>query len=127
MKRFLIGAILAVALAAPMAACTTTGTVQLPAQVLQATKLALTTYADVFQPAVITYGRLPDCPAAALCKDRAILNKLKAADAAVTKTVVAVQPVLDGKLPDSGQVADALTAITSAEAAIAASPALAAK
>lgn len=107
-----------------LAACSTpTGGISSPG-VLKATQVALTTYADVYQPAVLAYGHLPTCPAAAICKDNAVLAKLKAADLAVTNTLVAARPILNGTLPDKGQLTDALVAIQQAEATIAGSGAL---
>lgn len=87
---------------------------------LKATKLALTTYADVYQPAVIAYGSLPACPGAVLCKNAATLTKMKAVDAAAVATITAAQGVLEGKSTDSGQLAQAQQAISVAEQQIAA-------
>lgn len=91
----------------------------------RAVQVALTAYADVYQPAVLVYGRLPACPAAtAVCHDSAVLAKLKAADLAVTASIVAAQGVLDGTATDTGQLTAALTAIQQAEVQIAGSGAL---
>lgn len=92
---------------------------------LQGTKLALTTYADVYQPAVITYGHLLPCPAATIiCKDEATLANLKSYDAKATAAIVAAQAVLEGNLTDAGQLADAMAKIQAAETAIASSGAM---
>lgn len=88
---------------------------------------ALTAYADVFQPAILVYGRLPRCPSTTpLCGNQSIVDKLKAADAAVTAAANAAQPIVDGKAPDGGQIMAAMAAINSAEVSIASSGALAA-
>lgn len=88
----------------------------------KAVGIALTTYADVYQPAVLVYGSLPDCPSVVLCKERAVLNKLKAVDAAATASIVAAQPVLHGDLPDKGELEAAVRAVQAAEIAIASAP-----
>lgn len=92
--------------------------------ILKSAKAVLTVYGEVYQPAVLFYGRLPDCPQAVVCKDRPVLDKLKAVDLATTKAITAAQPVLNGQLPDGGQVADALAAVAAAQTQIAASGAL---
>lgn len=94
------------------------------ADAIKASQVTLTAYADVYQPAVIVYGHLPACPGATLCKDAAVLAKLKAADATATATIVAAQAVLEGSATDTGQLAVAVQAIQAAEVAIAASGAL---
>lgn len=86
-----------------------------------AAQATITAYADIYQPAVLAYGRLPVCPQAVLCHDAATFGKLKAIDAAVTQSITAAQSVLEGKTADSGQISAALTAIQSAEATIASS------
>lgn len=91
---------------------------------MQGANVAITTYADVYQPAVITYGRLPACPSAVLCKDPAVFAKLKAIDASVTAAIVAAQGAMKGSVMDSGQITAAIQAIASAEATIAASGAM---
>lgn len=108
-----------------LGACSTTGgQPQTSQSVMKAAQVALTVYGDIFQSAVLLYGQLPDCPQAALCKDRDVLTKIQAADLAVTKTVTASRPVLNGSLPDGGQLGDALSAIANAERVIADSGAL---
>ena len=88
----------------------------------------LTTYADVFQPAIITYGRLPVCPnptpSGTVCHDPAVLAKMKAADAAATKAIVSAQAVLEGSTADAGQITAAMQAVAAAEATISAATAL---
>lgn len=97
----------------------------------QAVQVALTTYADVYQPAVIAYGKLPACPnptpSGSICHSVALYAKLAAADAAVTKSIVAAQAVLEGTATDTGQLLNALTAIQNAEVSIASSGALTGK
>lgn len=121
MKLLRIGAALALL---AIGACTTAQTDSVKGSALKATQVALTTYADVFQPAVLAYGRLPACPQAVLCKDPATITKLKAADLAVSSTLEAARPVLDGGQADAGQLANALQAIAQAEATIAGTGAL---
>lgn len=91
---------------------------------MKAAQVAITTYADIYQPAVIAYGQLPECPAATFCRETAIFNKLKGADLAVTTSIVAAQEVLEGKAKDTGQITAAILAIGAAEQAIAASGAM---
>lgn len=93
----------------------------------KAVQAALTTYADVYQPAVIAYGNLPVCPSAPICHDKLVYAKLAAADSAVTKSITAAQAVLEGSASDTGQLTAALTAIQAAEATIGGSGVLAAK
>lgn len=107
-----------------LGACTTSQTDSASNTAMKATQVALTTYADVFQPAVLAYGRLPACPQAVICKDQAIVNKLKAADLAVSSTLEAARPVLNGAQTDAGQLVNALQAIALAEATIAGTGAL---
>lgn len=121
MKLLRIGAALAFL---AMGACTTAQTDGAKNTTLKATQVALTTYADVFQPAVLAYGHLPPCPQAVLCKDQTVINKLKAADLAVSSTLEAARPVLNGGQTDAGQLANALQAIATAEATIAGTGAL---
>jgi hypothetical protein len=89
-------------------------------EAMRAAKIALTTYADFVQPAIITYGQLPTCGAAAprpLCKDSGAWAKLKAADAAATSSILAAKSVLEGSAGDSGQIAQAIADVTAAQAA----------
>ena len=95
---------------------------------LLAVKATITTYADVYQPGVIIYGRLPSCskPSSPLiCRDDGVFHKLQAADLAATTSILAAQSVLEGSVTDAGQITTAINAISQAEAAIAASGALA--
>jgi len=121
MKLLRLGAALALMV---LGACTTAQTDSAKSAYLVAVKGALTTYADVFQPAVLAYGHLPDCPQAAICKDQPILDKMKAADLAVSSTLEKARPVLDGSMSDGGQLAQALLAVQQAETTIANSGAL---
>jgi hypothetical protein len=85
-----------------------------------AARVALTAYADIVQPAIITYGRLPTCDprsAVALCKDAAAWAKIKAADAAATSSILAARSVLDGTAVDNGELARAIADVTAAQAA----------
>lgn len=96
-----------------------------PGQTIRnASNMALTTYGDVFQPALIIYGRLPDCPKATICKERAPLDKMKALDAKAVAAISAARPVLNGSTIDKGELGKALAAIAEAQAAIANSGAL---
>lgn len=79
---------------------------------------ALLAYADIYQPAVMAYGSLPVCPAAALCRQPAVHAQLKAADLAVSKSVEAARPVLSGSLPDHGELLAVLEAVSASQALI---------
>jgi hypothetical protein len=121
--------ILAASLA--LSGCAGLGNIDSPDVKSTAIKTASTTlalYADVYQPAVIVYKRLPSCgqPASPpICRDDAIFHNLQKVDLAATRGITAAQPVLAGKLPDTGQVLAAIDAVTQAEDAISASGALA--
>lgn len=91
---------------------------------MKASQVAITTYADIYQPAVIFYGHLPACPDAIICKDANTLQNLKAVDLAATTSIIAAQEVLEGKAKDTGQITAAVLAIAQAEQTIAASGAL---
>lgn len=134
--KFAVHMIAAALMLASVSACQTTGTGAGPGPVigvgnaaaddaLKATKVVLTGYVDIYQPAVIAYGSLPDCPGATLCRDRVVLDKLKAADAAAMAVLQTAMNVIDGKTQDSGgDVQRALSAIQAAEVQIAASGAM---
>lgn len=95
---------------------------------LKATQIALTTYADVYQPAVLTYGSLPVCPAGApVCHDSATFAKLKGLDLQVTTAIGTAQCVLDQSCSDTGQVAALMTVLQQAETQIALSGAMSVK
>jgi len=68
-----------------------------------AVKVALKSYGDVYQPLVISYGRLPVCPQPApmLCHDRAVFADLAKADAAVSSTIGAAEAVMRGDVTDT--------------------------
>lgn len=86
---------------------------------LKGAKTAITIYVDVYQPAVLTYGRLPKCPGPVLCHDVGVYAKLKVVDLATTKSIVLAQAVLEGKSEDTGaEINDALAAISAAERTI---------
>lgn len=93
----------------------------------KATLVALTTYGDIYQPAVIAYGRLPDCQpeVVRICKERPVLENLKTADAAVSSAVDAAADVLSGKVYDPATIQKVRDAIAKAQTAIGASGALA--
>lgn len=125
MKKFLAVALMGVMLSGCSAIQSVVGT-GVATDAVQSAKYALTTYVDIYQPAVIAYGGLPDCGTGpVLCKDRSILDKLKAADAAAVKSIVAANDVLNGGKIDAGEISAAISAIQQAEATIAASGALA--
>lgn len=90
---------------------------------LKGAQAAITTYVDVYQPAILAYGQLPVCgsaPVVVLCHDKAVYAKLKAVDLAATKSIVAAQAVIEGSTSDTGtEISDALSAISAAERAIA--------
>lgn len=87
---------------------------------LDATKKTLTIYTSFVQPAIITYGSLPDCspanPALKICKDHAAWLKIQAAAAAAHASIQAATPVLNGEVPDIGQIDDAIGKIGAAQA-----------
>lgn len=124
MKNSLKMLLVAGALALSLGGCTAfqnlAGNSPVAADAIKGAQVAITTYADVYQPAVIAYGNLPACPAATLCRDPATHAKLKAVDLAVSKSIAAGQAVLEGSVADTGQITAMLQAIMSAEAAIAA-------
>lgn len=106
--------------ATPTGAPPTVGTVQ--ADAVKAAKAVVTLYADLYQPAVLAYGRLPDCPGATLCKDRAILNRLKAADLVASTAIEKARPILDGLASGSGiEIQDAVKGVQAAESLVASS------
>lgn len=85
------------------------------ADAIKGAQVAIATYADIYQPAVIAYGNLPVCPTAALCRDPAVHAKLKAIDKATVTSIEAAQAVLRGNLTDAGQITTAMQAILNAE------------
>lgn len=96
---------------------------------LKATEGVLEVYADIYQPAVITYGHLPVCVPGqlSLCKNTSVLASLKAIDLKATSAIVAARAILEGG-PDTGsQLADAIATITTAETQIASTGVLGAK
>lgn len=102
-------------------------------------KTIITGYADIYQPFVLTYGHWPKCgvpvvtgapadsaagltvAAPLLCHDPHVLAMLKAVDKAATAAIVAAKRVLDGTMPDTGQIEAVMAAIQSAELQINAS------
>lgn len=98
------------------------------ADALKAAQVAITTYADVYQPAVLAYGQLPACPhptpSGSVCRDPAVHAKLKAVDLAASRSIEAARAVLEGSLTDSGQITAMIQSIGSAETAIAAAGAV---
>jgi hypothetical protein len=88
-----------------------------------AVKVALKSYGDVYQPLVISYGRLPVCPAPVpmLCHDRAVFADLAKADAAVTASIGAAEAVMRGDVVDTNNyLQKVMTAIEAAKVKIAA-------
>lgn len=112
-----------------LTACSTFGAVAPSAAQasLNATRTTLTAYYDVAQPALLIYGRLPACPQVVLCKNGLAFTKMQATDKAVVASIVAARAVIDGNLPDAGQIAAAVKAIQDAQIQYAANGALAAK
>lgn len=89
----------------------------------KAVMVAVTTYAKVYQPAVIAYGRLPVCPqaTAVLCHDRAVFAVLAAADAKANVAITAARVVMaQNYASDPNALEKALWAIQDAQLAIAA-------
>lgn len=86
----------------------------------KAATVAIATYADVYQPAVLAYGGLPPCPAALLCREPEVHAKLKALDLAAVRSIDAAESVITGDVASRGEVERAISAIVEAEVAIAA-------
>ena len=97
---------------------------------LDATKKTLTLYTSFVQPAIITYGSLPDCspsnPMLKLCKDHEAWLKIQAAAKAAHSSIQAAAPVINGEVPDIGQLQQAITDIDGASNAFGSKPPLAA-
>ena len=91
----------------------------------KAIQVGLTAYRDIYQPAVLLYGKLPDCPTAVVCRDPAAFRAMQAADKAATKAINDTKTIVDGLEGDSNGKLQALqTAIQDAELLIAKSGAL---
>lgn len=109
-----------------LAGCATDGTTTAPSQTandaMTGVKASIAAYVDVFQPAILTYGHLVECPhptpSGMFCHDKDVLTKMKAIDKAVVRTIVAAQAVIDGKELDTGQLTIAVQAIIAAETTI---------
>lgn len=84
-----------------------------------AAKVALTAYADFIQPAVLSYGHLPDCNPAPkpLCKDHGAWQKIKGYEATASASVAAAGAVLASGADDDGQLTKAITDIDAVQAA----------
>lgn len=85
----------------------------------KAAAVAIATYADVYQPAVLAYGSLPPCPAALLCREPEVHAKMKALDLAAVRSIDAAEAVLTGNAASRGEVERAIAAVVEAEIAIA--------
>lgn len=86
-----------------------------------AARAAITTYVDVYQPAVIAYGHLPVCGSfgsGSICHDLKVYADLKAADAAATKSIVAANDIIGGGGSENDLDA-AIAAVVAAERIIA--------
>lgn len=85
----------------------------------RAAKIALTSYADFVQPAVLTYGGWPYCDPAPkpLCRSRVWWPKIKDYDAKAALSVAAAQAVLESHGSDQGKIDQALTDIDAVVAA----------
>jgi len=85
------------------------------------TKVALTAY-EAMQEGMLIYGHMPACDPEAgvvrICRDAATWNKIKIADKLAVKAINAASPVLQGDLPDSGEVIKALIAIDQVKGAL---------
>jgi len=87
---------------------------------IRATQVAITTYADVYQPAVIAYGNLPVCNGSTpICRDQALHAKMKAADLAASTAIETARKVMNTNVGDGGELTAAIQAIISAETTIA--------
>lgn len=93
---------------------------------LNATKTAFTVYTDVYQPSVIFYGTLPDCSeTVVICKDRAVLEKMKAYDALAVKAMVLANEAIQAGRTDGTVITEGIEAVAEAQVVIA--PAVAVK
>lgn len=87
---------------------------------IKAAQVAITTYADIYQPAVIAYGNLPVCNGSTpVCRDQAVHAKLKAVDLAASTAIEAARKVMETNVSDAGQITAAVQAIINAETTIA--------
>lgn len=122
MKRLLTAAVLGLAMLATQA-CALLPDNSTTADAKRAVGVALTTYTQVYQPALIAYGRLPVCPVPApqLCHDREVFRQLAAADAVVRTTANAAKKVMDQNANDPKALTNVVQAIQTAQLQIAAS------
>lgn len=106
-------------LAISLSACAMLPDNSVTADAKKGVQVALTTYTQIYQPAVIAYGRLPLCPAALLCHDKAVFAKLAAADAAVNSAATAAKTVMDQNVGDPNALQNVVSAIQTAQLQIA--------
>jgi hypothetical protein len=87
----------------------------------RAAKVALTAYADFVQPAILTYGQLPDCsptaPLVKLCKSHARWVELKGYEAKASLSVAAAGAVLAAGEGDESKITQAISDIEAVQAA----------
>lgn len=102
-----------------LAGCQTAGDAE--THLRKSVAYSLTTYAVVWQPALITYSGLPYCDKvpSGPCKDRGLYKKLYEADAAVASCVPGAIQAVQSKGLDLSGVPACLQTIESAKAAIA--------
>lgn len=88
--------------------------------------VSLVTYHEFVQGAMLQYGRLPNCsaevPKVKLCKDPEIWQKVKAAEAAATESIVAAEATLLGDDLDTQSIIIAMDRIEFAKSLILEAP-----
>jgi hypothetical protein len=122
MKHALKMLVLAGSLALSLGACAALqkASPDVASDAIRATQVAITTYADVYQPAVIAYGNLPVCDGSTpICRDQAVHAKMKALDLAASTAIEAARKVMATNVGDSGELTAAIQAIMNAETTIA--------
>jgi hypothetical protein len=117
----ILNAMAATFAAIALAACALLSPLGADDEVRYGAKVALAAY-ETTQQAILIYGRLPACDAEAevvrFCRDRALWAKIKAAEKAAVEAIVAAEPVLNATAIDAGQIAKALAAIATVNAAL---------
>lgn len=119
MKRSLLGMLGGAILALSLGACAMLPDNSTTADAKKGVQVALTTYTQIYQPAVIAYGRLPLCPAAVLCHDKEVFAQLAAADAVVNVAADAARKVMTENYNDPNALSRVVAAIQDAQLKIA--------
>lgn len=122
LRTMLIASALVVTLGVSLTGCETLNALSgVDAGARRAAKVAFTAYTDFVQPAILTYGQLPDCtpanPALKICKSHARWQDIKALEAKATTSVQAAGAVIQAASGDQGQIDQAITDIQAVQAA----------